>query len=111
MDGKLIRKIRRLAGVSQAELAERCGLSQALICMIENGERTATEEVVSRLADVFGVEANLLAAARSPEAQKRPLLSAGQVRCVQAKLRVLAAAVDEAEASTAKINDEEGRCE
>ncbi|MFD8382080.1 multiprotein-bridging factor 1 family protein [Streptomyces sp. NPDC059679] len=41
---------REQAGLSQKELAERCGISQSLMCDIEAGRRNATPVTLRRMA-------------------------------------------------------------
>lgn len=48
--GERVRTARHLLGVSQEELARASALSQALISQVENGVRTATDEVLDAVA-------------------------------------------------------------
>jgi len=45
-----VRRLRNLQGISQEELAERCGLHRTYISTIENGGRNATLRCLVRLA-------------------------------------------------------------
>jgi transcriptional regulator with XRE-family HTH domain len=52
----LARRVRRLADLSQRQLAQRCGLSRSTVARIESGELTPSLEVLQRIlavADVY----------------------------------------------------------
>ncbi len=53
--GNRIRLVRRQAGLTQAELAEKASLSDNFIGLIERGEGRPTIQVVDRIADALGV--------------------------------------------------------
>lgn len=53
--GRVVRERRERAGISQEELATRSGLHRTYVSMIERGVRTASIEVVRRLAEALGV--------------------------------------------------------
>jgi transcriptional regulator with XRE-family HTH domain len=53
--GKVVRSFRVEAGLSQEELAARCGLHRTYIGSIERGEKTITIETVHKLAKAFGI--------------------------------------------------------
>nr|WGE05002.1 helix-turn-helix transcriptional regulator [Bacillus subtilis] len=44
-------KIRRIYRLSQKDVADLTGVSEAFICMVENGKRKLTPKVSTRLAD------------------------------------------------------------
>jgi non-specific serine/threonine protein kinase len=72
--GDLLRRHRRAAGLTQAELAERAGLSMRGINDLERGARTAPrKDTVTLLADALGLapeeRAALFAASRRPTAR------------------------------------------
>jgi len=48
--GKRIRILRRLSDITQAELAERCGLSVNFIALLERGRSAPSFETIERLA-------------------------------------------------------------
>ena len=48
--GKAIRSIRHQAGISQEELAERCGLHRTYISDVELGKRNVSLENIERLS-------------------------------------------------------------
>lgn len=49
-DPKRLSEIRRSAGLTQAQLAHRCGLSVSYITKLESGARPITEELWQRLS-------------------------------------------------------------
>lgn len=51
--GVVVRRWREQAGISQEELATRAGLHRTYISLIERGKRTASIEVVRRVADAL----------------------------------------------------------
>ena len=53
--GAVLRERREQAGISQEQLADRAGLHRTYISLIERGKRTASIEVVRRVADALGV--------------------------------------------------------
>ena len=52
--GRHIKKLRVQMGLSQDELAFRCGLTTPMICYIEKGERAASIDTLEKLALGFG---------------------------------------------------------
>ena len=48
-DGRNIARSRKALRLGQAELSQRAGISQTLLCLIERGQREATEAVVMRI--------------------------------------------------------------
>ncbi len=53
--GIVIRSLRAEAGLSQEELAARCGLHRTYIGSIERGEKTITIETAQKLARAFSI--------------------------------------------------------
>ena len=53
-----LKKARKTAGVSQKELAERLQVYQKDISRWENGERTPSEEVFTRICKELGASAD-----------------------------------------------------
>lgn len=53
--GQNIQKFRRMMGLSQEELAEKCEISRQAIAKWENGESVPTIEKLIFLADFFEV--------------------------------------------------------
>lgn len=63
-----IKEIRKKKGISQLELANKLGFSQAYIAMIEKGKRDIDTELLNKIAQALGVSvAELLS---SPEEKK-----------------------------------------
>jgi transcriptional regulator with XRE-family HTH domain len=61
--GAVLRERREAAGISQEQLADRAGLHRTYISLIERGRRTASIEVVRKVANALGVTmADLIAA-------------------------------------------------
>ncbi|MDG2532211.1 helix-turn-helix transcriptional regulator [Sphingomonas sp. HITSZ_GF] len=55
--GKTVRRLREAEGISQEELAHRCGLHRNYIGGIERGERNVGLKAVFSLAHGLGVQA------------------------------------------------------
>lgn len=55
---------RRKAGLSQAELARRCGFTRSLICEIEGGTRNATPGTLLKIAEALNCPVVFLEAKR-----------------------------------------------
>ena len=53
--GQAVRKARTAAGLSQEELAERCGLDRSYIGGVERGQRNPTVSVIEKIAGGLGV--------------------------------------------------------
>jgi len=53
--GAKIRRLRRGGGMTQAQLAERLGISASYLNLIEHNNRNVTVELLLRLADHFGL--------------------------------------------------------
>ena len=53
--GQAVRKARTAAGLSQEELAERCGLDRSYIGGVERGQRNPTVSVIEKIAEGLGV--------------------------------------------------------
>ena len=58
--GEAIRIVRNRRGLRQKELAERLGVSQSHLSLIENDRRQATMDFVERLAQQLDVPVQLL---------------------------------------------------
>ena len=52
--------LRRQAGMTQAELAVRLGISKSAVSMYERGNREPELDLLQRMADLFGVSAGAL---------------------------------------------------
>lgn len=56
VDTAKLRRLRRLAALSQQELAQRAGTTQETISRLERGHHDARGSTLRRLAEVLGVE-------------------------------------------------------
>lgn len=54
-------ELREKAGLTQAQLAERCGVNQADISRIERGSTNPTSKTLQRIAEALGAEVRLVA--------------------------------------------------
>lgn len=57
----LLREARQRAGITQRELADRVGVSQAAVSRLERGDRSLTVEALERLLLVMGEQLELRA--------------------------------------------------
>lgn len=55
MNADIVKLIRFQHGLTQAELAERIGVSHALISHIEAGRKRLTETIAERIKAAFGI--------------------------------------------------------
>ena len=60
--GQIVRRSRKRLGLSQEELAERCGLHRNAIGLIERGERSPNIETLIAIAKGLGVRPSQLVA-------------------------------------------------
>ncbi len=60
--GNKVRALRKRESISQAELAERLGISASYLNLIENNRRPLPAEVLLRLAQLFGIDLHAFAA-------------------------------------------------
>ncbi len=56
--GENIKKMREEKNMMQAELAEKTGVTQAMICQIERGTKNPSLQVACQIAKVLGCEVN-----------------------------------------------------
>ncbi len=61
IDGLLVKQRRKELGMSQADLAEKMGVSKVAVCWYENGDRTPTFDNFIRLSEILDVSLNALA--------------------------------------------------
>lgn len=66
-----VRRLRREAGLTQEELAERAGVHRTYVGMLERSEKNVTLYNVERFADALEVEASLLLVDIKPRRAKR----------------------------------------
>lgn len=55
INGDAVKAIREALGITQPELARRCGITQPSLSNIERGERNASPHLTRALADQLGV--------------------------------------------------------
>lgn len=53
-DGRKLRRLRMLTGMSQQQLAKKAGKSQAHVCNLEKGKVQASAPTLKDLADALG---------------------------------------------------------
>ena len=58
---------REQAGLTQRQLADRCGVARSLISEIESGTRNATPAMIRKLADALNCPRVILERKREPE--------------------------------------------
>jgi transcriptional regulator with XRE-family HTH domain len=66
--GRVIRKYRESAGMSQEALAEESGLHRTYISLVERGRRNITVDALTQVAEALGVYASRLIS----DAEKEP---------------------------------------
>lgn len=62
MDASTMRFIRTSKGLNVSQFAKKIGVSVALVCRIEGGDRRLTERVEGRILHAFGITEEKLAA-------------------------------------------------
>ncbi len=72
--GRVIRKYREGAGLSQEALAEEAGLHRTYISLVERGRRNISVDALSQIAEALGVYPSRLMAdaEREPEEASPP---------------------------------------
>lgn len=58
--GRRIAEIRKENGMTQAQLAERCGLQQAHIARIENGKFSVGLDTLAQITDALGARIEII---------------------------------------------------
>lgn len=67
---KKLRQKRKLHGLTQAQLAQRVGITQAFLAEIEVGRKRPSIEVLQKLCDVLGCSADYLLGISQPRYHK-----------------------------------------
>ena len=60
MFGMKLKELRKEKGLSQKDVAQKLGCTQAMICFWENGIHEPTESVIRNAAKLFDVSADYL---------------------------------------------------
>ena len=68
--GANLRELRESAKMTQAELAEKIGVTRALIAQYELGSKSPTVPVAARIAQIFGVTIDRIANGEEGEREK-----------------------------------------
>lgn len=55
MNPRLFKLMRQAAGLTQRDLAAELGVSTALICLMEKGERRITEPIERKFREIVGM--------------------------------------------------------
>ena len=71
MKGSILRELRKKAGLTQAELAQKLDLSDSTIRMIELGNREGTKKNVAKIAEFFDVSVDYLEGRESQESDDK----------------------------------------
>lgn len=58
--GQRIAELRKERGLTQTQLAERCGLQQAHIARIEAGKHSVGLDTLAQIADAMGMQVDFL---------------------------------------------------
>jgi ribosome-binding protein aMBF1 (putative translation factor) len=58
--GDLIRKAREKRGWNRTLLAKKSGVDRGLLCRIEDGDKSGSNQTVVRLFEILGLDLNLL---------------------------------------------------
>lgn len=64
--GRSIRTLRKMADMTQAELAHKAGLERSSVTNIELGTQTLNERTINALAEAMGYEVHVTFRRRSP---------------------------------------------
>ena len=71
MLGMRIAFLRRNAGMSQQELAQRLKISPSAVGMYEQGRREPSVQLLSNMADIFGVSIDFLVTGKASSAREQ----------------------------------------
>lgn len=67
--GATIKALRRLRGLTQQQLADRCGLSRTSVTNIELGRHSLTQESIVAIADALGYDVQIKFVLKTPVPQ------------------------------------------
>ena len=73
--------LRRGAGMTQAELAKKLGISKSSVSMYECGNREPEFDLLEKMADLLQVDMNVLLGRGEPLVNNDPELTAYRKRC------------------------------
>ena len=68
-------RLRKQAQLTQADLADRLGISKSAVSMYERGQREPELELLQAMADVFSVSVSALLGREEPEVNADPELT------------------------------------
>lgn len=69
--GENIRLARERAGLKQADLAERAGVTQAMMCQIERGTKNPSLQIGAEIARILGCSLDSLLVDKAHEAAEQ----------------------------------------
>lgn len=72
-----LKELRLRLGLVQADIAKALNISVQSYCNYEKGQRQPTPDMLSALADYFGVSVDYLLNRKTPEATESPSASSG----------------------------------
>ena len=87
--GKRLRDLRLRAGLTQAQLAERLGVTKSVVSFYELSERSPSPNVIIKLAEVFHVSADYLLGIDKKRTLDISDLDEEQVRLVETMVRAM----------------------
>ncbi len=87
--GRRLKELRKKAGLTQAQLGERVGVTKSVISFYEQQERSPSPNVLIRLSEVFHVSTDCLLGIERRKTLDVSDLSDEQVRLVEAILKAI----------------------
>ena len=58
--GNAIKNLRKKRGISQKDLAQKCGLSANALCSIENSDSFPSKDSINKICDALGIPVSFL---------------------------------------------------
>lgn len=90
MLGDKIKKLRTKNQLTQKQLAEKLGLAQSTIGMIESGKRDVSFEILIKIADLFNVSTDFLLGVDSDQIKEEvALYETGEFKTPQAAMHFI----------------------